>query len=217
MIDGTRSALQSYSAILRRGGIPGESCSSQQPPAIDEQASSPAEDVAEDLAERPQISPEPRGSESKTDTPPEPKMPSEIPPPPPHIKMSEVRVLEDPFAGMVSKAGPGDEDFAPSVQPEVGSPKHPMHQSENEEKAQEGFDAFPPVSDAFESDPFAISGFSGNGLEDADTDDPFAVTDVAFSSVTAASGDGFDAFPPTTGAQFDAFGQKDYFKGVLEG
>lgn len=217
MIDGTRSALQSYSAILRRSGIPGESCSSQQPPAIgEEQASSPAEDVAEYVAERPQISPEPRGFESKTDTPPEPKMPAEIPPPPPNINMSEKRVVEDPFADMVSKKRPGDEDFAPSVRPEAGSPKHPM-QSENEEKAQDGFDAFPPVSNAFESDPFAISGFSGNGLEDVDADDPFAVPDVAFSSVAAASSDGFDAFPPTTGAQFDAFGQNDSFKGVLEG
>lgn len=204
MIDGTRSALQSYNAVLHQNGMPGESRSSQLPSAtVDERASSPAEDVAEHL----QISPEPLDLESKTDTPPEPEMPAKIPPPPPDIKTAAARVVEDPFADMVSKAGSGDEGFAPSAQPEVGSPKRPMQQSGKEEKAQDGFDAFPPVSDAFESDPFAINGFGGNGLDEADVDDPFAATDVAFSSVAVPASDGFDAFPPTTDAQFDAFGQ----------
>lgn len=159
--------------------------SSQSPTADDEEVSPPVE-----LAERLQNSPAP-----KVDGPTEPAMPAKTPPPLPQTGMVSPPVVEDPFAAVISGGSESAEISSPAA-PGVGSPK-----LVNEEKEQDGFDAFP--ANGFESgtDPFAI-----NGVDEASSD-PFSTTDAVFTNATAAA-DGFDAFPSVTAEQqFDAFGQ----------
>lgn len=204
MVDDTRIALQSYSAALRQNGTSGEMGSLPQSQATGDEAVSTAAEQASDL----QVSPTHEEFESKTETPSEPAMPAQTPPPPPDVKMLEPHAADDPFAEVLGKEDCEDGGLPSPTQPGVESPKFVMQQPSNEEKAQQrGFDAFPPLADAFDSDPFAMSGFSGNGSGEVTVDDPFSATDVVFSNATAAASDGFDAFPSSTDAQFDAFGQ----------
>lgn len=130
-----------------------------------------------ELAERLQISPEP-----KIGGPTEPGMPTKSPPPLPQPGMASQLAVEDPFAAVVD-GGSERAGISSSDGPGVGSQK-----LTNEEKEQDGFDAFP--SNGFESgtDPFAI-----NGVDEA-ASDPFTTTDAVFTNATAAA-DGFDAFP----------------------
>lgn len=122
-------------------------------------------------------------------------MPAKMPPPLPQPGMVSQPAAEDPFAAVVD--GGSESAGIPSPNgPGVGSQK-----LTNEEKEQDGFDAFP--SNGFESgtDPFAI-----NGLDEAAAD-PFTATDAVFTNATAAA-DGFDAFPSVNAQpQFEAFGQ----------
>lgn len=218
MIDDTRTALQDYSAAVReKGGSHGTS-SPRQPTAV-----SPS---SQQLAERPPLSPVTE-IKAKTEAPLEPAMPAVTPPLPPHAMVAQPHDVEDPFAEVPNEAASPKEADAPepaeasneegskesspassSNQAEVEPAEKSMLQSNNEEKLQDGFDAFPPV-DGFDngSDPFAVNDFGGNDLGEAAVDDPFSASDAVFTNATAATSDGFDAFPPSTGAHFDAFGQ----------
>lgn len=170
--------------VLGENGTSKESTHSPQAPAADGEEESPAS--TEQVAEHPQISPEP-----KVDTPMEPVMPAATPPPPPSQPgMVSQSAVEDPFAEVV-----GDGSDAPAVESEDTS----------DEKKQSGFDAFPGNGFENGADPFAVNGFSENGLGEVSSD-PFTTTDAAFSNATAAA-DGFDAFPSSGAQQFDAFGQ----------
>lgn len=151
-------------------------------------------------------------------------MPAETPPLPPHAMVAQPHDMEDPFAEVPNEAaahreaqvpneqsseeGSGASASSSSAETEVEPAENSMLQPNNEEELQDGFDAFPPV-DGFEngSDPFAVTDFGGNGLGEVAVDDPFSASDAVFTNATAATSDGFDAFPPSTGAQFDAFGQ----------
>ena len=153
-------------------------------------------------------------------------MPAETPPLPPQAMVAQPHDVVDPFAevpneAVSSKAEAPNETEAPneegseesngassSTQAGVEPAEKSMLQSNNEEKLQDGFDAFPPV-DGFDnsSDPFAVNAFGGNELGEAAVDDPFSASDAVFTNATAATGDGFDAFPPSIGAHSDAFGQ----------
>lgn len=184
------NVLQEENAFLRRAvlgenGTSKESSSALQPLAADGEAESPA--LAEQVAERLHVSPEP-----KVDTPIEPIMPAKTPPPPPpQSGMVPKSTVEDPFAEVV-----GEGSDVPTVE---------SQDINNDEKEQSGFDAF--SGDGFENgtDPFAINGFSENGLGEV-ASDPFTTTDAVFTNATAAA-DGFDAFPSSGAQQFDAFGQ----------
>lgn len=214
LIDDTRAALQSYSAALRdKGDSRGSSYPSQHP------------DVSPS-SEQPTVSlPVPPATEelkAKTETPPEPAMPAETPPLPPHAMVAQPHDMEDPFAEVPNETPATREAEVPieqssdesggasssSAHTEAEPAEKTMPQPDNEDKLQDGFDAFPPV-DGFDngSDPFAVTDFGGNGLGDVAVDDPFSASDAVFTNATAATSDGFDAFPPSTGAHFDAFGQ----------
>lgn len=186
---GTQNALESYKESLGQGKAPHEPERPQHAVAIHE-ASSPS-------VERAPLPPPPEEFEAKSEAPPEPAMPAQTPPPPPE-SMTSPRVVEDPFAGMMGKEDAESHALAAPEAPIVSTSI--TRQSSDEEK--NGFDAFPPVGEAFESDPFAVNGFNGDGP----ADDPFTATDAVFSNATAAA-DGFDAFPASSEAQFDAFGQ----------
>lgn len=189
MIYDTQNALQSYKGSLGQGKAPHEPERHEHALAIHE-ASLPS-------LEQAPFPPPPQEFEAKSEAPPEPAMPAQTPPPPPE-SMTLPRVVEDPFAGMMGKE---DAESHSLVAPEAPVVSTSMARQPSEEE-KNGFDAFPPVGDAFESDPFAVNGFTGDGP----TDDPFTATDAVFSNATAAA-DGFDAFPPSSEAPFDAFGQ----------
>lgn len=201
MINGTRTSLEGYSTALLWKGASGHTTGASSPPlATDNELTS----IEEQIADHHRVSPAPESSESKAETPPEPAMPAKTPPPLPHAKMPCQDVIEDPFAEVNGK-----EDSDPGG---VSSPVESQGQLQqkflsNETKAQGGFDAFSPGADAFESDPFAINAFNGNGVGDAAIDDPFSAADAVFTNATAVASDGFDAFPSSPGALFDAFGQ----------
>lgn len=186
LVDDTRNALQSYKASIGQTKATQKTEASQQPVITEETSTPSAEGVSSPTP------PPPSNFEAKSEAPPEPVMPARTPPPPPE-SMTSPRVLEDPFADMMRK-----EDVEIQLPARTEAPVVPGSvklQSSDEEK-NDGFDAFPPVGEAFESDPFAVNGFNGDGP----ADDPFAATDAAFT-------DGFDAFPAPSEAQFDAFGQ----------
>lgn len=218
MIDDTRTALQGYIAAVGEKGASHGTSSPRQPTAV-----SPS---SQQLAERPPPSSVPE-IKAKTEAPLEPAMPAVTPPLPPHGMVAQPHDVEDPFAEVPNEAASPKEADAPeqaeapneegseessgassSNQAEVEPAEKSMLQSNNEEKLQDGFDAFPPV-DGFDngSDPFAVNDFGGNALGEAGVDDPFSASDAVFTNATAATSDGFDAFPPSTGAHFDAFGQ----------
>lgn len=185
------NVLQEQNAFLRRAvlgenGTSKESSSTTPPLAADGDEESPV--LAEQVAERLQVSPEP-----KADTPAEPAMPAKTPPPPPPqpSMVPQSTAVEDPFADVVDEGSD-----APAVESQVIN---------NDEKEESGFDAF--SGNGFENgtDPFAINGFSENGLGEV-ASDPFTTTDAVFTNATAAA-DGFDAFPSSAAQQFDAFGQ----------
>lgn len=206
MIDGTRNALESYSATLRDKGASRKTDSPPPRPTGDELVLSSAQQVAERLY----ISPAPREVEAKSDTRPEPVMPAQTPPPPPAAKVPQPQDLENPVAG-VSTEDSENIGGASSAQVGVQSPTKAMPLSSTEEKDHSGFDAFPTVADAFETE-FAMNGFGRNGagevaLDDPFVNDPFSATDAVFTNATAAASDGFDAFPSSTGMHFDPFGQ----------
>lgn len=186
------NVLQEENAFLRRtvlgeNGTSKESSSTPQSPAADGEEESPA--LAEQVAERRQVSPEPK---PKVDTPAEPVMPAKTPPPPPpQPSMVPPSAIEDPFAEVV-----GEGSDAPAVE---------SQDINNDEKEQSGFDAFPGNGFETGTDPFATNGFSENGLGEV-ASDPFTTTDADFTNATAAA-DGFDAFPSSAAQQFDAFGQ----------
>lgn len=140
-------------------------------------------------------------SESKNESKSEPMMPAQIPSPLVE-PASTSRVVEDPFADMLGKDG--SEKHEPSRTLE-GAEVSSQPSSSSEVKTQGIFDAFPAVGETFESDPFSVNGYNGNGVESG-VDDPFSATDAVFSSATAAAGEGFDAFPSSE-AGFDAFAQ----------
>lgn len=219
LIDGTRTALQGYSAAVREKGAPPGTSYPRQSTAVSSSS--------QKLAERPPISLVTEEIKAKTEAPLEPAMPAETPPLPPHAMVAQPHDVEDPFAEVPNEAASPKETDAPekaeapheegseessgassSTQAEIEPAEKSMLQSNNEEKLQDGFDAFPPV-DGFDngSDPFAVTDFGGNGLGETAVDDPFSASDAVFTNATAATSDGFDAFPPSTGAHFDAFGQ----------
>lgn len=216
MIDGTRDALKNYSSSMQRGekSAAGPDLSSHHSTA-DENVSS----TADQAADHQRISESPQDDESKVETYPEPAMPARTPPPPPPssskesmsmsmpISKSVSNPVDDPFAEVVGKEDSDSVHIDPSAQAGGPPPKNSTQAQKNEEKDQSGFDAFPPVADAFDSDPFAMNGFGENSTGDVVAEDPFSATDADFTNATVAAGDGFDAFPPSTGAQFDAFGQ----------
>eukprot|EP00752_Nemacystus_decipiens_P003346 g3095.t1 len=172
-------------AVLGENGTSKETSSSPQPLGAGSEEESPA--LAEQVKEPLQVS-----SEPKVDTPAEPVMPAKTPPPPPPQPgmVAQSTGIEDPFAEVV-----GEDSDAPAVESQVN----------NYEKEEGGFDAF--SGNGFENgtDPFAIDGFSENGLGEV-ASDPFTTTDAVFTNATAAA-DGFDAFPSSAAQQFDAFGQ----------
>ena len=185
------NALQEENAFLRRtvlgeNGTPKDSTSTSPPLAADGEEESPV--LAEQMAERPKASPEP-----KVDTPAEPVMPAKTPPPPPPESgmVTQSTAVEDPFAEVI-----GEGSDAPAVESKVIN---------NDEREESGFDAFPGNGFENGTDPFAINGFSENGLGEV-ASDPFTTTDAVFTNATAAA-DGFDAFPSSAAQQFDAFGQ----------
>lgn len=172
-------------AVLGENGVSRESSSTPQRPAADSGEGSSA--LGEQVAERLQVSPEPR-----VDTPTEPDMPAKTPPlPPPQPSMVPPSIIEDPFAEVV-----GEGSDVPAVEPQ---------DINNDEREQSGFDAFPGNGFENGTDPFAINGFSENGVGEVSSD-PFTATDAVFTNATAAA-DGFDAFPSSAAQQFDAFGQ----------
>ena len=215
MIDGTRDALKNYRVSIQKAKTSSEADPPNRRPT--DEVSSSADQFAEQL----RVSPLPINSgvhdvESKVEKEIalEPVMPSQTPPPPPSSKdpmpQPMPQHIEDPFAEMVGKQDSDNADSNSSAQSGM---------QQNEEKSQSGFDAFPPVGDGFESDPFAMNGFgdgfsAGNAAGGAGVpvvDDPFSATDDVFTNATAAAGDGFDAFPPSATSHFpismDAFGQ----------
>lgn len=222
LIDDTRAALQSYSAAIHEKGASHGTSSPRQATAV-----SPSSLLAERAEHLLHSSPVTEEIKAKTEAPPEPAMPAETPPLPPHAMVAQPHDVEDPFAEVPNKAASPRESASPkeaeapneegsedrsaassSAQAETEPAEKGMLQSNNEENLQDGFDAFPPV-DGFDngSDPFAANDFGGNGLGEVTVDDPFSASDAVFTHATAATSDGFDAFPPSTGAHFDAFGQ----------
>lgn len=203
MVDETRSALQSHCAALRESGASRETSSLSQPIADAEAASS-----GEHVAERLEVPPVSEEFETKTEALPEPAMPAATPPPPPSVMVPPPNIVEDPFADVSGTAVSASGDAYSHAQPGVESPAGSVPETDKEEKVQSGFDAFPPV-DVYENgaDPFAINGFGDDALGEVSGDDPFFAADAVFTNATAPPGDGFDAFAPSTGAHFDAFGQ----------
>lgn len=219
MIDGTRDTLKEYSSSMQRGErSAGPDLSSHQSTA-DENVSSTADQGSDHQHQHiPEPMMPPQDDGPKVETSPEPVMPARTPPPPPPksskepmmVSMTVSNPVEDPFAEVVGKEDSDSMHIDPSAQagghPLNNDPNSTQEQDTNE-KDQIGFDAFPPVADGFDSDPFAMNGFGGNSTGEVVAEDPFSATDADFTNATAAAGDGFDAFPPSTGAQFDAFGQ----------
>ncbi|CAM9339025.1 unnamed protein product, partial [Laminaria digitata] len=200
-----RSAYASFAAIHEKDASHGTS-SPRRATAV-----SPSSLLAE-RAEHLHSSPVTEEIKAKTEAPPEPAMPAETPPLPPHAMVAQPHDVEDPFAEEAEAPNEeGSEDSSAassSAQAETEPAEKGMLQSNNEENLQDGFDAFPPV-DGFDngSDPFAANDFGGNGSGEVTVDDPFSASDAVFTNATAATSDGFDAFTPSTGAHFDAFGQ----------
>lgn len=211
MIDGTRDALKDYRSSMQRGERSAGPGLSSHHSTADENVSSTA-DQGSDCRHIPEL---PQDDESKVETSPDPVMPARTPPPPPPppqsskepTTMSVSNPVEDPFAEVVGKEDSDSVHIDPSAQAGGQSLRNSTQAKKAEEKDQIGFDAFPPVADGFDSDPFAMNGFGGNSTGEVVADDPFSASDADFTNATVAAGDGFDAFPPSTGAQFDAFGQ----------
>ncbi|CAM9626673.1 unnamed protein product [Ectocarpus sp. 12 AP-2014] len=159
--------------------------------------------LAGKMAEQLEVSPAPEEAKPTTGAPPEPMTPAKTPPPPPHGMVPQPTAVEDPFAEVVGEHG--SRSAGPSSPNPLGD--DPPELNTAVEREQGGFDAFPPVDDAFENgtDPFAVDGLSANGSGEA-VADPFTATDAVFTNATAAA-DGFDAFPAADAQQFDAFGQ----------
>lgn len=203
MIDGTRDALQSFRTALQKRDSASQLPSPQLSTSGHNDVPPPTTNAAVSLGEPPAV----EESEPKVEGQAEPAMPGEVPPPPPGNNVLLPKEVQDPFAKV-----DGEEDVErgaggvfPTGPPRPESPKLMMQQP-SEEKAN-AFDAFPPVADAFASDPFAVNGFDETQLAEVAIEDPFSATDAVFTNATTAASDGFDAFPSSSGASFDAFGQ----------
>lgn len=199
MSDATLTTLQSYMSALGHGEAKKVMSSSPQQASTTSDVGFPAEHLLSP--------PLPQEVEEKSETRSEPTMPAQKLPRPPDA-MGSPRVVEDPFAEMLSNEGDQTDVVLPTAEEQADSSPSTMCQSSiiHEDKTQDGFDAFPPVGEPFESDPFSVNGFGGTRLDEGAVDDPFTATDAVFAGATAAASDGFDAFPSSE-AHYDAFGQ----------